>query len=341
MTQHQGTGGLWKWAEAVVNVVDDHFELRYATPESSDETILVARVGRPTATTFPVQFMIDGTSPRGASAIRTVRNELDFYLMEKGESNPWGYAQFHCRASANLYSSVHWSFHSQNQKPGASQLLSLTFSAMSFQPAELDAWKNKGTWVNEGPLWPRWSGNYTYLKRILASKAMKRAERRPNSSWFFGEAYVATNVEHIEGYYVPFEWLTNRRFAGVGAFREGSARRYQEELKTALSKHFPTQLTALQQDAARLQGVIGEKPMPPDLWLIDHDGNHRFIEVKLPGDTVNSHQFAGLALIATCLTAKTKVSVEIIDLHPDGVSGMSSEDDEYFSMCCKHLKKRT
>jgi hypothetical protein len=40
----------------------------------------------------------------------------------------------------------------------------------------------------------------------------------------------------------------------------------------------------LQENARALEIQTGIKPVPPDLWLIDRQGNHRFIEVKLPGD---------------------------------------------------------
>ena len=65
----------------------------------------------------------------------------------------------------------------------------------------------------------------------------------------------------------------------------------------------------------------GEKPSPPDLWLIDGAGNHRFIEVKLPGDTVRDCQLAGLAVIASSLPSRPgmKVNVEVFDLHPSGI----------------------
>ena len=36
--------------------------------------------------------------------------ELRYYLLDKGEPDPWNYAQYHCITAANLYSAVHWSF---------------------------------------------------------------------------------------------------------------------------------------------------------------------------------------------------------------------------------------
>jgi hypothetical protein len=42
--------------------------------------------------------------------IAAAKKELDFYLVEKGEMNPWAYAQYHCSTAANMYSTVHWSY---------------------------------------------------------------------------------------------------------------------------------------------------------------------------------------------------------------------------------------
>ena len=36
-----------------------------------------------------------------------VMSELRYYLLDKGEPDPWNYAQYHCTTAANLYSAVH------------------------------------------------------------------------------------------------------------------------------------------------------------------------------------------------------------------------------------------
>ncbi|MFH0818047.1 MAG: hypothetical protein V1909_05450, partial [Candidatus Micrarchaeota archaeon] len=38
------------------------------------------------------------------------RYELDFYLVEKDEPDPWAYALYHCNTGANMFSRVHWSY---------------------------------------------------------------------------------------------------------------------------------------------------------------------------------------------------------------------------------------
>ncbi len=102
----------WQWREDAVDPEHDHFELRYGSAENSgwDAWLAVALVGRPTRNVFPVEFLIDRSGRPKAHVIRDVTRELDFYLVEKGEADPWAYAQYHCRTSANVYSTVHWSF---------------------------------------------------------------------------------------------------------------------------------------------------------------------------------------------------------------------------------------
>jgi hypothetical protein len=61
----------------------------------------------------------------------------------------------------------------------------------------------------------------------------------------------------------------------------------------------------------------GKAPTAPDLWIIDKRGRHRFIEVKLPGDSIAPHQLAGMAAIASVLSGSRKVSVELVELHDE------------------------
>ncbi len=153
-----------------------------------------------------------------------------------------------------------------------------------------------------------------YLRDIFKVKV----GNRPESRRFFGEAYVASIIKHREGYYGSFKWLTNPAFLSAKAFPAGDTQCFKEEFRAALHRHFGAiQLAALQKEAGNIKGLGGQKAVAPDLWLIDRHGNHRFIEVKLPGDTVAVTQLAGMAAIACCLRAKKELSVEIIELHPE------------------------
>jgi hypothetical protein len=153
-----------------------------------------------------------------------------------------------------------------------------------------------------------------YLKNILSGKVSRRAK---GTRRFFGEAYVATQISHGEGYYGSFQWLTNPTFLGDRTFPEGPTQEFQQQYRHALHLHFQGQLERLQENARALEQGIGIRPAAPDLWLIDLSGNHRFIEVKLPHDEVSDNQLAGLVVIAASLRGKSNVSVEVIELYPD------------------------
>ena len=62
----------------------------------------------------------------------------------------------------------------------------------------------------------------------------------------------------------------------------------------------------------------GPTPVAPDLWLLVN-GEHRFIEVKLPGDRLRSSQRAGLELVAAHLPSALPIAVSVVEL-------VSSED---------------
>jgi hypothetical protein len=102
----------WAWGERIVDPAEEHFEVRYGSADSSDWSswVLIARVGRPINRVFGVQFFNDSATPRSVAMTDAVIADLDFYLVTKGEPDPWVYAQYQCGTSSNLYSLVHWSF---------------------------------------------------------------------------------------------------------------------------------------------------------------------------------------------------------------------------------------
>lgn len=116
-------------------------------------------------------------------------------------------------------------------------------------------------------------------------------------------------IGHEQGWYGSFKWLTSPRYLD-GRGLTG----YAAEFARALRAHFED-LGRFQQRARRLGQALGAKPVAPDLWLIV-DGRHRFIEVKLPGDSVSARQLAGMALIGRCLRADRPISLSIVQLYP-------------------------
>ncbi len=144
----------------------------------------------------------------------------------------------------------------------------LKLSAMSYKDTLLQNWKG---------------GIYEMLKSSRASEYLtqilpEKSDKRKGTRRFSGEAYVATKIPHRYGYYGSFKWLTNPTFVNDRKFPEGPAQKYQEKFREALGKHFTkTQLKKLQKRAKRLKRLNGKEPVPPDLWLIDAHGNHRFM----------------------------------------------------------------
>ena len=75
-----------------------------------------------------------------------------------------------------------------------------------------------------------------YLKEVLPTKARIRrqariAHGRKPTSWFFGEAYIATRVPHEAGWYSSFKWLTSRRWTAHRGIDEGRHRQFQDALR--------------------------------------------------------------------------------------------------------------
>jgi hypothetical protein len=97
----------WKWNEGTVNPDDDHMKLTY---EENPDPIALIAPGE--GSTFIVQFLeTDSKQENWKEMIRYVHRELDFFLVELREENPWAYAIYHCNTAANVYSKVHWGYY--------------------------------------------------------------------------------------------------------------------------------------------------------------------------------------------------------------------------------------
>jgi hypothetical protein len=57
-----------------------------------------------------VEWLVDPEAPEHAEAVRKAVREIEFYLAESRERNPWAYTKYHSGTSSNWYSALHWSF---------------------------------------------------------------------------------------------------------------------------------------------------------------------------------------------------------------------------------------
>ena len=96
----------WSWREGMVDVREEHIQLRFGDAAKSvyKQWLPVALVGKPRNQVFPVLWLISPDNPSHEEMIAAARKELDFYLLEKGEPDPWAYAKYHCNTAANVYS---------------------------------------------------------------------------------------------------------------------------------------------------------------------------------------------------------------------------------------------
>jgi hypothetical protein len=108
MGERRDSPTSWRWCEGPVDEAGDHLLLSVARLNMP-----VAIVGPPVDDVFPVRFIAKPTDsdPEVAAARDAACKELNFYLVELGEPDPWMYAIYHCGQGANLYSSIFWSWH--------------------------------------------------------------------------------------------------------------------------------------------------------------------------------------------------------------------------------------
>jgi hypothetical protein len=122
--EHDGRGQVggrrwaprWRWIEGEVATAQAHFELWWpgGRAQTYREASAIARVGR--APGHPDVFVVQWLdAPRLAphhlaEARADVRVQLQFYLVDKDEPDPWRYARHHCGTAANAYACVTWSY---------------------------------------------------------------------------------------------------------------------------------------------------------------------------------------------------------------------------------------
>ena len=293
-----------RWAEGPVDPAGEHIEIRYGSAEldSYDQWTPVAIIGRPVRGTFPVRWLLEPTQDLAIAS--EARRELDFYLVDHprdfpSTGEPWQYAIYHCCTSANVYSCIHWSYfpsgNALRREPAGEPIFESQI--WTFPESERERWYGGSSSLLEQ------STASAFIRRVLAQKHTVRPRR------FFGEAFVASRLEHKEGYYCPFKWLTSSRWSRDRELADRDAREFRE----ALARHFPG-LGDFQQTATAAAQLLGcPKPVGPDLWLVT-ESHHLFIEVKLPKDSAAPHQIAGLALLATRLPSSMPIKVLVISL---------------------------
>ena len=91
-----------RWREGPVET-RPHFLL---VPAGFDQPI--ARVGR---SEDPDVFLVE-FSPRRwdgfEDAMRRARRQVDYYLVDNSEPDPWNYARYHTTTASNVYSKLRW-----------------------------------------------------------------------------------------------------------------------------------------------------------------------------------------------------------------------------------------
>ena len=107
----------WSWREGKVDRRAPHIELRYGSVETGayDDWLPIAYISAPNNRSFTVQFIIAPSNEQNNIAITSAKKQLDFYLIDKNEPDPWAYAQYHCGTAANAYTDVHWSYFPSQQ----------------------------------------------------------------------------------------------------------------------------------------------------------------------------------------------------------------------------------
>lgn len=110
-------GNNYRLVEGIVDSNKEHIKICYSEQlKPYANTPPVALVAKGTDNSFVVQFLLSPDNKNATEILNKVRSEIKFFLIEKGEENPWAYARYHCSTASNVYSSVHWHLYPESSK---------------------------------------------------------------------------------------------------------------------------------------------------------------------------------------------------------------------------------
>ena len=100
----------WKWKEDKVDPEDEHIRVGYGGYDKP--FVPVAMVAPGEEKCFLVEFLVkrEELKPSKQKIYDKVVRQLDYFLMELNDPNPWTYAIYHCGSTANAYSDIRWAY---------------------------------------------------------------------------------------------------------------------------------------------------------------------------------------------------------------------------------------
>jgi hypothetical protein len=191
--------------------------------------------------------------------------------------------------------------------------INIPVEEINFDSKLLKAWRERDYSMLENS-----QASY-FLKTILIHKAKNRKqESKISDNRFFGEAYVATRVKMIDGWYNSYQWLKWMGESGSWVTGKGLHQSVSDPMnfkkiffEKAICDYIElNNLLQLQRSAKLYQDENpGQYPKAPDLFIVDKEAHFLFIEVKLPGDKFHPLQDMGIKMIREHLRAKNGESV--------------------------------
>jgi len=101
----------WYWEEGKVDSGSEHIKVGYGGYDKP--IIAIAMVAPGKGKSFVVEFLLrkDDLEPKKKNLYDKVLRQLDYFLVELNDPNPWTYAIYHCGSTANEFSNIRWAYY--------------------------------------------------------------------------------------------------------------------------------------------------------------------------------------------------------------------------------------
>ena len=101
----------YTWQEGRVDQQLTHLEIYYVLDlQHEGPSFLIAAIAPPKNHVFVVELLSENlpVEMECGSIIDGLKREINFYLIEISEPDPWKYARYHCTTASNFHSHFQW-----------------------------------------------------------------------------------------------------------------------------------------------------------------------------------------------------------------------------------------
>jgi len=102
---------IWKWVEDSVDTREEHIKVGHGGFEETFVPMALVAPGEENCFVVQILAKRDEIEPEKQEIYDSMIKEINYFLVELHERDPWLYAKYHCGTASNMYSNIRWAFY--------------------------------------------------------------------------------------------------------------------------------------------------------------------------------------------------------------------------------------